>query len=236
MKNLENPKLNGNVKKLNVNINGKKDIIGNTMSLYLKNIKLLHIVFLVISVVVFIGYFFVKFYQLKTGSYVIDEGFTVKGVPTLITDCVLLSGVIVIAGVTPYCYLSVLGLFQSALLVEQLAARYYYGRGFIITDFVGGLIEMIGVALCIATGIYSCKLSTKKSKYKDTPYFSMDDLKSSIYEIKKDTKKVEEIEKKKQEKIQKMQQYKVEVPYLSIIVLCVVGAVFQFVGTLIVAL
>ena len=64
----------------------------------------------------------------------------------------------------------------------------------------------------------------------------MDDLKSSIYEIKKDTKKVEEIEKKKQEKIQKMQQYKVEVPYLSIIVLCVVGAVFQFVGTLIVAL
>ena len=154
----------------------------------------------------------------------------------MIREDALLSFVIVFAGITPFCYLSVIGIAQSMLMVDQYAMRYAVGSSFLFTSFIGGLIQLVGVALCVAVGMYYCKLSTKKNKYYHQSSFGMDDIKESFYDLRKDEKKMEELKKKREEKARKIQEANIKIPYFSIILLGFIGFLFQFVGTLIAAI
>ncbi|MBR2784612.1 MAG: hypothetical protein IKD74_01315 [Clostridia bacterium] len=220
-------------KKFKVGIKDGSDIWSNLVSFYREHIMILHIVMFVIALILFGFSFFTTLPKVKSGGVNIDPLSTVKGLGDLLREDALLSIVVIFAGITPYCYLSIIGLAQSMVIVDQMALRYAFGSGFFATSLIGGIIQVIGIALCVAVGLYYCKLSTKKNKYYHQSSFGMDDVKASFYDLRKDEKKLEELNKKREEKAKKIEEANIKIPYLNIILLGVVGCIIQVVGTLI---
>jgi hypothetical protein len=219
--------------KFNVNIKGTKDIKMELLDFYNQRIKKLHIILLIVSVIIYVISFYTSFSSIKNGNYSLAEGTVATSFMDNIKENALLDLVIIIAGITPYCFLSIIGLAQSIMVINGLAVRYALGKSFMITLFLGGLIQLIGVSLCVAIGLYFCRLSTKKNKYYHHSEFGMDDIKMQVYEIRKDEKKIEEINKKKEEKAKKIEECNIKIPYLNFILLGAIAFVFQFIGVLI---
>ena len=232
----EKQQIKNNTKKFKIDIKNSKDVWGNLVSFYREHIMIIHAIIFVISLVLFSISFFTTFPKIKSGAVSIDQTYTAKGLGKMIREDALLSFVIVFAGITPFCYLSVIGIAQSMLMVDQYAMRYAVGSSFLFTSFIGGLIQLVGVALCVAVGMYYCKLSTKKNKYYHQSSFGMDDIKERFYDLRKDEKKMEELKKKREEKARIIQEANIKIPYFSIILLGFIGFLFQFVGTLIAAI
>lgn len=220
-------------KKFKIGIKSNKDIWGNLLSFYKEHIMIIHGIIFVITIILFSISFFTTFPKIRSGETTVDPTLVPKTLWDLIKEDALLSFVIVLAGITPFCYLSVIGVAQSMIAVDQLALRYALGSGFLITSFLGGLIQVFGVSICVAVGIYYCKLSTKKNRYYHQSSFGMDDIKESIYDIRKDEKKLEELKLKREEKARKIQEANIKIPYLNIALLTVIGFLIEVVGTLI---
>lgn len=232
-KNVNSNKTKKEGTKFKVNIKGKSDIKMELMDFYNQKIKKMHIIFLVIAVILYLISFFTTFSAIKSGNYSLAEGTTAPGFIYELQQNALLDLVIIIAGITPYCYLSVIGVAQSIMIVNGLAIRYALGSSFMFTALIGGLIQLIGISLCVAVGIYYCRLTTKKNKYYHHSEFGMDDIKMQLYEIKKEEKKIEELTKKKEEKARKIEECNIKMPYLNIILLGVVAIAVQTIGILI---
>lgn len=232
----EKQQINKNAKKFKVDIPNSKDVLGNLVSFYREHIMIVHAIIFVISLILFSISFFTTFPKIKAETVAIDSSATAKGIGELLKEDLFLSFITIFAGITPFCYLSVIGLAQSVLIVDHYAMRYAVGSSFLFTSFVGGIIQIVGIALCVAVGIYYCKLTTKKNKYYHQSGFGMDDIKERLYDIRKDTKKLEELKVKREEKARKIQEANVKIPYGSMILLGVIGFLFQFVGTLIAAI
>ena len=154
----------------------------------------------------------------------------------MLKEDALISFVIIFAGITPYCFLSVIGLIQILLNVQQYALRYALGNGFMLTSFLGILLQVIGITLCVAVGLYYCRLSTKKRKYYNQSGFGMDDIKASIYDLRKDENKLKELQQKRGEKARKIQEANVKIPYFNFLLLGIIGFVVEVIGTLIAAI
>lgn len=226
-------KLNKQSTKFNVNIQGNKNTKMELLDFYNANIKKLHLIMLVISVVLYIISFFAVFSSVKSGNYTLAPDTVAASFMSMLKENILLDIVIIIAGITPYCFLSIIGLAQAITMVNSLAVRYTLGKTFMITAFLGGAIQLIGISLCVAAGLYYCRLSTKKNKYYHHSNFGIDDIKLQLYEIRKNDKKVEEITKKKEDKAKKIEACNIKIPYLNFVLLGAVAFVIEFVGVLI---
>ncbi len=221
-----------NTKKININMNNK-DLITRVKQFYNEKIKKAHIILFIISVLIFTVAFASNMYALKNGGINISQNATPSSFASDVKNNFLLSLIIIIAGITPYVPISFLGIAESAILVGDMTIRSYYGISFLVTLYLGGFIQLIGVSLCVAVGAYYCKLSTKKNKYYHHSDFGMDDIKMQLYEIRKDNKKLEEITKKKEEKAKQIESYNIKIPYLNMIVLGVVAFIIEFIGVVI---
>ncbi len=229
--------INNNTKpkteKFKVNFKPKKDITMDVLDFYNTKLKKMHIIFTVIAIVLYCIFFFSTFSSIRSGKFSIAEGVVSQGFTAMVKDTILLDIVVIIAGITPYCFLSIIGLAQSIVIINNLAVRYAFGQSLMLTCLVGGLLQVIGIALCVAIGIYYCRLSTKKNKYYHHSDFGMDDLKMQFYQIKKDEKKAKELERAKIEKNKKIEECNVKIPYFNFLVLGVVAIVIQVVGIII---
>ena len=219
--------------KFKVNIKSKDDVKLQLLDFYNRKIKKLHIIILVIMIILYAIFFFTTFSSVRSGAYTVSEGTEVISFVENIKQTLLLDLVIIIAGITPYFYLSIIGVAQTFALVNSLAISYALRTCFMPTAFIGGLIQIIAVSLCIAVGLYYCRLSTKKTKYYHHSDFGIDDLKMQVYEIRQNKEKIEEINKKKEEKAKKIQDSNVKIPYLNFALIFVVCFVVQVVGILI---
>lgn len=231
--NVEPSKLKKEETKFKVNIKGNRNLKLEFMNFYNEKIKKMHIILLVIAVVLYIATFYTTFSSIKAGNYSLSDTAVAPSFMDNIKENTLLYIVIIVAGITPYCFLSIIGMAQPIMYVDTLAMNYVLNGKLTFALFLGGLIQMISITLCIALGLYYCRLSTKKNKYYHVSDFGMNDIKMQIYEIRKDEKKVEEIKKKKEEKNKKIQECNVKIPYLSFIALWAVAFVIQFIGVLI---
>lgn len=231
-KNINSNKTKGETK-FKVNIKGNKDVKMELLDFYNQKIKKMHIVLLIITVILFAISFYTTFSAIRAGNYTLSEGIVAQGFVDTLKENVLLDLVIIIAGITPYCFLSIIGVAQAIMAVNGLGISYALGNSFLFTSFIGGIIQMIGISLCVAIGIYFCRLSTKKNKYYHHSDFGMDDIKLQLYEIRKDEKKLEELTKKKEEKAKKIEECNIKIPYLNFVLLGAVAFVIQFVGVLI---
>lgn len=232
-KNTNSNKTKNGETKFKVNIKGNKDVKMELLDFYNQKIKKMHIILLIISIVLYIIAFYSTFSSIKSGNFTLTEGTVASGFLDTIKENVLLDLVIIIAGITPYCFLSIIGIAQAIMCVNGLGINYALGKSFAFTSFLGGAIELIGLSLCIAIGIYYCRLSTKKNKYYHHSDFGMDDIKMQFYEIRKDEKKLDELTKKKEEKAKKIEECNIKIPYLNFVLLGAVAFIIQFIGVLI---
>ena len=229
----EKQQINKNAKKFKIDIKNSKDIWGNLLSFYREHIIKLHIIFTIITFVIFIVTFVYTFSKIKSGDYIVADSIQAKSLFELIKYNGFLSLVIIIAGITPFFYISAIGIAQGMALVDELALRYAFHSSFYFTSLIGGLIQIVGIGLCIAVGLYYCKLSSKKYKYYHHSSFGMDDIKERFFDIRKDEKKLEKLKMKREEKARKIQEANIKIPYFNIILLGIIGFLIQVVGTLI---
>ncbi len=226
-------KLEKEGKNFKVNIKGNGNLKTEVLDFYNTKLKKMHIILLVIAVVLYIVTFCSTFSSIKSGNFSVAETAVAPGFLSSVKENALLDLVIIIAGITPYCFLSIMGIVQAIVGVNGLALSYVVGKKFIATLFMGGLIQLIGISLCVAIGLYFCRLSTKRNKYYHSSDFGIDDIKMQLYEIRKNDKKVEEIKNKKIEKAKKIEACNIKIPYLYFIILGVIAFLIQFIGVVI---
>ena len=80
------------------------------------------------------------------------------------------------------------------------------------------LFIAIAYSLCIATGIHYCVLSAKKFNYSQKKGFKFNDFKMAIYKLRKEEKKLEELEKKNKIEMEKAEKLNVKVPYIKYVI------------------
>ena len=226
-------KTNKNEKKFKINMKPKEDVKLQLLDFYNQKIKKSHIIILVIMVILYAIFFFTTFSDIRAGNYNLPEGTVVQGFLDNVQQSAFLDFIIILAGITPYFYLSIIGVAKSVAINSYLGVRYALGASFMPTLFIGGLIQIVAVALCVAVGLYYCRLTSKKNKYYHQSSFGFDDVKMQLYEIRKDEKKIEEMKKKKMEKAKKIEESNVKIPYLNFVLLFIVAFVVHIVGVLI---
>lgn len=230
MENLDNKKR----EKINIKANTKsKDFITNLKKFYFEHIKKLHVIMLVIMLVIFVITFISSIVSYNNGATSVSGTEAVNAFSKDLKNALGVSAVLIFAGITPYFYISVLGVAESIAMVSDMVLRYAYHISFAPTLFIGGLIQIIGYSLCIAVGMYYCRLSSIKRKYYNQSSFTMDDVKEQFYSLKQDQKKLKEIENKKAEKQKEIQKSNVKIPYLNFVILGLVSFVIEFIGIVI---
>lgn len=219
-------------KKINIEMKNKNKLT-EIKEFYNEKIKKAHIITFIIIAVLYTITFFVQIYTLKTGGITVDPTANPVALMEQIKESFLLTAVILLAGITPYIPLSVIGVAQTFIIVDDMILRSAYGISFVPTLYIGGLFQMLGIALSVVLGIYYCRLTTKKNKYYHHSDFGLDDVKMQLYAIRKDEKKKQEILKKKEDKAKKIESYNIKIPYLMLVALSVVAFACEFIGIVI---
>lgn len=219
-------------KKLNIEMKNK-DKLTELKEFYNEKIKKWHIITFIIVAVLYTITFFAQIYTLKNGGITVNPNVTPVALVDQIKESFLLSAVILIAGITPYIPLSVFGVAQAFIIVDDMILRNAYGISFVPTLYVGGLLQIVGIALSVVLGVYYCRLNTKKNKYYHHSDFGLDDVKMQLYEIRKDEKKIEEIVKKKEAKAKEIEACNIKIPYLKLAALSLLAFAFEFIGIIV---
>lgn len=217
------------------------DIIKEYFSVYKNSLKTKHIVCFIIMLVMFgftmIMYIsnlqnqdFLEQVQNITGEYVSPNVFS-----KILTDKLPIVLIIVIAGITPYLYVSSLGVFFAPQIAEEIIKILSVANSphNIVLMCIGAIIQFVGLSLAIATGIFWCGISGKRRKYMNGTDKSFLDVKKELYSLTNNKKKLKELEKKRKEKNEKIQKYNVEIPYLTLITSFVISFIIVVIGTFI---
>ena len=154
-----------NMKNINIKMGVDSDRITKLKEFYSTKIKKTHIICMAIMIAIFVLAFIVNIGMYKSGAKVISDKAVGESFFGAVQENFLMCAVVIFAGITPYFFLSVLGIAESAVIVGDMALRYAWEASFLPTMFLGGIIQMIGFSLCVAIGIYYCRLTTRKRKY-----------------------------------------------------------------------
>ena len=74
----EKQQINKNAKRFKIDIKNSKDIWGNLLSFYREHIIKLHIIFTIITFVIFIVTFVYTFSKIKSGDYIVADSIQAK--------------------------------------------------------------------------------------------------------------------------------------------------------------
>ena len=210
-----------------------KKIIKNYFKFYKENLKAKHIVCTIVFVLLFIVLLvtnianFSKLEQIQYEKVLYFDK---------LKENLLLSFVIIFAGITPYVYLSVLGFCAVYNVAVDIAVEYASSHNalLLIVHCIVALVIAISYSLSIATGIYYCTLSTRKRKYSQRKNYSFNDVKIAIYRLRKNEEKVQALENKKKEKKEKIDKLNVNVPYRYFFISYVITVIMLIVTTLVI--
>ena len=190
-----------------------KNIIKNYIEFYKQILKKKHVISIIVSLIVFVIFLIADIQKYSGVELSIPKSSYLDN----ITEHAMLSFIIIFAGITPYCFLSVLGFSAMYSIASRVAVIYAVKGSMIglILNCVLVLIASVAYSLCIATGIHYCSLSSKKFSYTQRKGFKFSDLKLSIYKLRKNEKKIEELEEKKRKDNEKAEKLNVKVPYIN---------------------
>ncbi len=234
-----NVKINNGNKK--VNNNGIKEVfksnIGEYKKFYKENLKVKHIVVAIIMIILF---FILLKMQLDKIDSLSDSNFDKSSIvknsffDSILKEEIPINFMIIFAGISPYLYVSLLGVFATNSLILNLVASYLLNKSFftIILCCIGGIIKIIAYSLSISTGIYYCSLSTKRFRYSQVSFFGFSDFKKVLYQIRGNKKKAEEMDKLKDDKMKKRESLNVKVPYKLFAISYVISILISIVGTI----
>lgn len=211
---------------------------------YKKEIIRKHIVLYVISLILF----FIILVYLSNSNNILNEvseiiknesNFNVIGkianFKNIFTDKLLINFVLLISGITPYVYIPVLGVMYSYTLVLNIIFAFNNLATNMNPTFmtIGSIVQMFGISLTSAIGIYICKIATKRFKYNQKVNFTLNDVKKEYYTIKKDEEKLNELLEKEQKRIEKVEKLNVKIPYKNIIISFIISSLIIIIGGII---
>lgn len=200
-----------------------KNILKNYIDFYKKNLKKKHIISIIVCLVIFVIFLVADIKKYSGVELSIPKASYLNN----LSENAMLSFIIIFAGITPYCFLPVLG-FSAMYNVASKVALIYVAKGSIvglILNCVLVLICSIAYSLCISTGIHYCSLSSKKFTYSQKKGFKFSDLKLSIYKLRKNEKKIEELEEKKLRDYEKAEKLNVKIPYMNLAISLIISIV-----------
>lgn len=206
-------------------------IIKDYIGFYSKNIFKKHIVctilFLILYIVILIS-------TLTQNNINVDSVIVPSFFDSLIKQKVLSSFVIILAGIVPYFYMSVLGFAFVSDIVQSIVIYYVASSSVpgLIANMFGGILLIFAYAFSISIGIYYCYLSSKRFKYTQGRGFSFLDVKRSIAKIRKNEKKVNEYDKEEEEKRKKLEEYNVKIDYKNMVISFIFIFVILFISTI----
>ncbi|MEG2348877.1 MAG: hypothetical protein RSB67_04455 [Clostridia bacterium] len=228
------------IPKRNKNKNGSKlfDILKNYYSFYRENLKKKHIVLYVIILILFFIFLSILLSQVNFDTILKEVGKNTmdnNSIFSMIKEKIFIIFLIVFAGITPYVYIPVIGVLSSYTFALSIVSVFGVNNSTFNLVFmcIGAIMQIFGFALAISTGIYYCKISTKKFKYSQSRSFGINDVKKAVYEIRKNNAKVEKIEKLQKEKIENQNKLNVKVPYSKLVISFVISLSIVLIGTLV---
>lgn len=206
---------------------------------YKEHLKIKHIVILIIMIILYVLFLNSRITSLKVLSA--DEISKVLSYSTgffnsLLRDDIVLVFMIIFAGISPFLYISIIGMIASYNVALSVSLAYMAKNSIftLILGSVGGVIQIIGYSLAIAVGIYYCGLSSKRFRYSQSSSFGFLDVKRAVYNLRKKEKEVEKIDKQKMQKELKHEKLNVKVPYKMFAYVYIVSVVIVAIGLLIV--
>lgn len=230
-------KCDKNIKKNQVIKNKFFSAIESYKKFYNENLKKKHIIIFVIMILIF---FSMLSSFMNTPDSVKNEVFSNQIVvkpflEKLIKEKIPLLAVIIFAGITPFFFLSVMGLMVSYTLAFETGYTYFTNTSIIsaIIGSLGSIIQILAVSLSVATGIYYCIQSTKKFRYNQHMNFGLKDVKKAIYEIKKDEEKLNKLKEVEKKKAEKREKLNIKIPYTNLIISFVISAIILILGAVI---
>jgi hypothetical protein len=149
----------------------------------------------------------------------------------ILKDKIPLVFLLVFSGITPFIYIPVVGIIGFPyILVTGLMNMSVVNMVF---ASIGAIIQIFGVSLAIAAGIYYCTNSTKRYRYNQTTTFGLDDVKMQIYEATKKEEKLNKIKDKRQAKIEKKEKLNVKIEYKALLITTIISIIIVAIATII---
>lgn len=143
--------------------------------------------------------------------------------------------IIILAGITPYFFISILGIFTSTQIANEILSVISVANntGSMFFMCIGAMIQLVGFSLATSTGIHWCRIMTKRSRYFNGKENMFDNLRQEYYRLRNNNKKIEELKRKKKEKNIKNEKNNVKIPYKILLISFLFSCIIVFVGTII---
>lgn len=233
--------LQNDTKKSNIEETKYKNILFEYFNYYKNKLIRKNIVIFILSVLlfaIFLGNYIsnlnnsdfleqVKNIGTSQANYGVISNIIKNKIPTLF--------IIILAGITPYFYISTLGIFSGVQLASEIFSKISVANNTnsIVFMCIGAIIQMVGFSLAASTGMNWCTIMIKRNRYFSGRENSVLDFRQEYYRLKNDSKKLEQLKKKKKEKLLKNEKNNVKVPYKMFIMSFLISCLIVILGTLI---
>lgn len=235
-KNIEKKKLGKGNKK----VNSSNSKIKEYLEFYNSNLKRKHAICYIILMIIFFILISLYISNINTQNFsdiandsqnLADTNIFTK----ILKEKIPLVAIIAFAGITPYVYIPVMGFIYSGSLADEIFSVFSKTNNNLnlILSSIGGIIQLFGIGLVIATGIYYCSMVTKRSKYNKVKQFGINDFKRRFFELTKNEKKIGEFNKKEEDEKQKREKFNVKISYKNILISTGISMIIVIIGTLI---
>ncbi|MCX8074895.1 MAG: hypothetical protein N2749_04845 [Clostridia bacterium] len=223
-----------------------KKYMGNYFKFYKTNLMRKHIIIYVLCLVLFAILLSLFINNISTSNALNDQITNLDKVTSIkdtnifsliVKEKIPLVLVVIFAGITPFLYIPILAVFGASYILA-------YDIGVIIHNSTGGtsilgvtissVLQLIGISLAAATGVYYCYMNTKKYRYSQIRSFGFNDVKARFYQMKKDDINYQNTIDKKNKKIEKNEKLNVKIDYVNMLISTVVAVMVVTLSTLIV--
>lgn len=233
--------MQNNTKKSNAEEKKYKNILFEYLEYYKSKLIKKNIVIFILSVVLFAVFLGNYISNLNNSDFLeqvknIGTSQANDGVITnIIKNKIPTLFIIILAGITPYFYISTLGIFSGVQLASEIFSKISIANhsNSIVIMCIGAIIQMVGFSLAASTGMSWCTIMIKRNRYFSGKENSVLDLRQEYYRLKNDNKKLEQLKKKKKEKLLKNEKNNVKVPYKMFIMSFLISCLIVILGTLI---
>lgn len=218
--------------------NGKfNTIITDYISFYKENLRKKHAIMYIITMIMFfiILSLSISKIDVTTSIQSLGEKSSNLNLLSILKDKAILIFMIIFAGITPFVYISVLGVLSSYMLANDIINVFSStnSSGNLILMSIGAIIEIFGIALAIAAGMYYCGLSSKKFRYDNSKSFGYLEVKKAIHTITKNSKKVETVDQEILNRNIKKEKLNVKINYKGLLFSFIVSLVIVTIGAII---
>ncbi|MDD2376647.1 MAG: hypothetical protein PHD15_02695 [Clostridia bacterium] len=212
-----------------------KGVLKKYFSFYNKNLRKKHIIVFILSLVFFTVFMTNFINNLDQLNQLLTELSSTQEQSnifmTIVKEKIPLVFLFIFSGITPYAFIPVVGIIGYPYI---LATEIINMSGFnMVLACIGSIIQIFGVSLAIAAGIYYCTCSSKKFRYSQSITFGLDDVKQQIYETTKNEVKLNKIKEKRQIKKEKREKLNIKIEYKGLIITAMISTIIVVTAALI---